>query len=60
GRRISIAFTVALLPSRDGGVGGIAAIVRDETARWQDEQALRRRVADLESQNRRGPHRPKP
>jgi PAS domain S-box-containing protein len=48
GQRISIAFTVALLRSPAGAVSGIAAIVRDETARWQEEQALRRRVAELE------------
>jgi len=48
GQRISIAFTVALLTGPDGGVGGIAAMVRDETARWEEEQALRRRLAELE------------
>ncbi len=48
GRRISIAFTVTLLAGPDGRVSGIAAIVRDETARWEEEQALRRRVAELE------------
>jgi PAS domain S-box-containing protein len=48
GRRISIAFTVALLAGPDNRVTGIAAIVRDETARWEEEQALRRRVAQLE------------
>jgi PAS domain S-box-containing protein len=48
GQRISIAFTVALLPGPDGRVAGLAAIVRDETARWQEEQALRRRLAELE------------
>jgi PAS domain S-box-containing protein len=49
GQRLSIAFTVALLPGPDGGVGAIAAIIRDETARWQEEQALRRRLAELET-----------
>lgn len=48
GRRISIAFTVALLKDASDRVTGIAAIVRDETKRWEDEQALRRRVAELE------------
>jgi PAS domain S-box-containing protein len=48
GQRISIAFTVALLPGPDGGVAAIAAIVRDESARWQEEQALRRRLQELE------------
>jgi PAS domain S-box-containing protein len=48
GRRLSIAFTVALLTNAGGRVTGIAAIVRDETARWAEEQALRRRLAELE------------
>lgn len=47
GQRISVAFTVALLQA-DGQVTGIAAIVRDETARWEEEQQMRRRVAELE------------
>jgi PAS domain S-box-containing protein len=48
GQRISIAFTVALLTGAEGRVTGIAAFVRDETQRWEEEQALRRRVAELE------------
>ncbi len=49
GHRISIAFTVSLLftPSRE--VKSIAAIVRDESERWQEERALRHRVSELES-----------
>ena len=47
GRALSIAFTVTLIASTRG-VETIAAIVRDETARWNEERALRRRVADLE------------
>lgn len=48
GERRSIAFTVTLLHGDDGAVSGIAAVVRDETQRWQDEQTLRRRVSELE------------
>ncbi|HEV8306026.1 MAG TPA: PAS domain S-box protein [Methylomirabilota bacterium] len=48
GRRVSIAFTVALLADAEGRVTGIAAFVRDETARWEEEQGLRRRIAELE------------
>ena len=48
GRPLSIAFTVALLRSRDGSIQTVAAILRDETARWEEERALRRRLADLE------------
>ena len=46
GRALSIAFTVSLLDGPDGRV--IAAIVRDETARWNEERELRRRIAELE------------
>jgi PAS domain S-box-containing protein len=52
GRTLSIAFTVALLHAEDGGIQAIAAIVRDETARWEDERALRRRLAELEARSR--------
>ena len=48
GRSLSIAFTVALLFARAGQIDGIAAIVRDETARWNEERALRRRLSELE------------
>lgn len=49
GERHSIAFTVTLLRSADGEVSGIAAVVRDETERWRNEQELRRRVQELEA-----------
>ena len=42
GQRHSIAFTVTLLKDTDGTVAGIAAVVRDETDRWNQEQELRR------------------
>ncbi len=48
GQRVSIAFTVALLHTPAGGLTGIAAIVRDDTERWQAEQAVRQRLATLE------------
>jgi PAS domain S-box-containing protein len=52
GHTLSIAFTVALLPAGDGGIQAIAAIIRDETARWEEERALRRRLAELEARSR--------
>jgi PAS domain S-box-containing protein len=48
GSRISVEFTVTLLPAADGGVGGIAAIMRDVTAQWEERRALMRRVAEAE------------
>lgn len=46
GRTISIAFTVSLLTDpADGSVTGIAAVVRDDTARWQERRRLRAELA---------------
>ena len=50
GRKMSIAFTVAILHTPDGKVGAIASVIRDETSRFADEQALRKRVTELEAQ----------
>jgi PAS domain S-box-containing protein len=50
GHTLSIAFTVALLLTPDDKVGGIAAVVRDETSRFAEERALRKRIMELESQ----------
>jgi PAS domain S-box-containing protein len=49
GHALSIAFTVGLLHGADGAVTGIAAIIRDETKRWNDERQLRKRLAELEA-----------
>jgi PAS domain S-box-containing protein len=48
GSTVSIAFTVALLRLKDGK-RAIAAIMRDETARWKEERELRKRLAELEA-----------
>ena len=52
GRRLSIAFTVALLYSPTQEIQAIAAIIRDETSRWEEERALRKRLAELEAKNK--------
>ena len=49
GRPLSIAFTVALLKAADGRVEAIVAIMRDDTARWTEERALKKRLAELEA-----------
>ena len=49
GHTLSIAFTVGLIHGADNAVTGIAAIIRDETQRWNDEREMRRRLTDLES-----------
>jgi len=50
GKAMSIAFTVALLHGPDGKISGIVAVIRDETVRFQEERALRKRIAELEAQ----------
>jgi PAS domain S-box-containing protein len=50
GKAMSIAFTVALLRGADGQISGIVAVIRDETVRFQEERALRKRIAELEAQ----------
>ena len=46
GVRRSIAFTVTSVKDGAGAVVGIAAVVRDETQRWTEEQELRRQLRD--------------
>ena len=50
GTRISLEFTVVLLRDEAGEPLGIAALIRDVTARWQQEKALKERLAVLEKQ----------
>ena len=45
GSRISIEFTVTLFRDGTGNTLGIAAIIRDVTKRFEEMQALRRRLA---------------
>ena len=49
GSTLSIAFTVALLPGEDGKPASIVAVIRDETARFNEERALRKRLAEAEA-----------
>ena len=50
GRPLSIAFTVALLSRADGQTEAIAAIVRDETSRWNEERSMRERLRKFQDQ----------
>jgi len=50
GARISVEFTVALLHGASGAVTGIAAIMREVTAAWEERRALRSRVRELEDE----------
>jgi signal transduction histidine kinase len=49
GRSLSIAFTVALLHSPQDKLTGIVAVIRDDTSRFQEDRALRKRLAELEA-----------
>lgn len=49
GTRISLEFTIVLLREETGNLLGAAAIIRDVTARWEQEKAMRERLAELEA-----------
>jgi PAS domain S-box-containing protein len=49
GRSLSIAFSVAMLFDDKHNVAGVAAVIRDETARWHEERELKRRLASCEA-----------
>jgi len=48
GRALSVSFTVAMLHASDGSISGVLAVMRDETARFAEDRALRKRLAELE------------
>ena len=49
GRAMSIAFTVAMLFTPEKNVNAIVAVIRDDTARFNDDRALRKRLAEAEA-----------
>jgi PAS domain S-box-containing protein len=54
GTSLSVEFTVSLLHEPSGALVGIAAIVRDVTARWEEERALKKRLVALEAKSSGG------
>lgn len=52
GTRISTEFSMTLVKDEGGNIIGTGAIIRDVTARWQKEKALKERLALLEAQSR--------
>ncbi len=54
GKRISIEFTVLPMHDDAGALLGIAAFLRDTTARFEELRALRRELAALKAQAERG------
>jgi PAS domain S-box-containing protein len=49
GRRISVEFTIAILRDDQGNMIGMASVMRDSTARFEEMKSLRRRIAELEN-----------
>jgi PAS domain S-box-containing protein len=49
GGRISVEFSIVMLRDAAGEPLGIAAILRDVTQRWQEQQQMRKRLAALEA-----------
>lgn len=47
GKRISVAFTIVPFTDEAGGISGIAAIMRDVTAQFEETRALRKELAAL-------------
>jgi PAS domain S-box-containing protein len=47
GRPMSIAFSVSLLTGPTGAVTGVAAVVRDDTERFQQRRAAREEISNL-------------
>lgn len=48
GRDISVEFTITLLHDGGGGIVGMAAILRDVTARFEETRRLRRQLAQAQ------------
>jgi PAS domain S-box-containing protein len=55
GRSMSIAFTVFMLFGPDGKVSACGSVIRDETDRFAQDRALRKRVSELEARLGTGP-----
>ena len=49
GSMLSIAFTVGMLFDENHKVNGIVAVIRDETDRFVEERALKKRILELEN-----------
>jgi PAS domain S-box-containing protein len=49
GRTLSIAFSVAMLFDPQHKVTGIAAVIRDETQRFQEDRELRKKLAEYQN-----------
>jgi PAS domain S-box-containing protein len=50
GSRMSLEFSIAILRDDSDQILGIAAILRNVTARWEQDRALHQRIKELEAQ----------
>jgi PAS domain S-box-containing protein len=50
GHTLSIAFTVSMLYKPDGSVSAIVAVIRNESVKFAEERALKKRINELEMQ----------
>jgi PAS domain S-box-containing protein len=57
GRAMSIAFTVFMMVGVDGQVTACGSVIRDETDRFAEDRALKKRLAELEALVAAGPAR---
>jgi PAS domain S-box-containing protein len=48
GNRISTEFSMVLITDATGRMRGVAAVIRDVTARWQREREQKERIRELE------------
>ena len=48
GTRISTEFSMTIIRDDTGRIAGTAAVIREVTARWQKEQVIKTRLAELE------------
>lgn len=53
GRKLYVDLSFAVIRDASGEVAGSAAVARDATQRYESEQSLRKRLAELESQARK-------
>lgn len=51
GSRISTEFSMVLVKGDDDAVLGVAAVIRDVSARWRREKELKERIRELEINN---------
>jgi PAS domain S-box-containing protein len=52
GRQLSCAFSIVMLKDEQGKPIGVASIMRDNTAAFEKERALKKQLAELEGRSR--------